>query len=203
MNQEEVRDLSWPRWEWKFNEQMGAISGVVGIVGAIAAYTTGISSSLWLGIVLFLSCLLTIPFFQWVGRTIRIAYQRIRWYQRAYAYVRQQDANLSQTGENLLLLASFFTEFEIKRVLFVIKTSKVYIVLNRSSPTELVEGDKVLVVDEETPRLMGEFVIKTVRSSEYIAIGTSIDPLWLGFIHNEGKTELYPPPNTIAVCVKE
>ena len=87
-------------------------------------------------------------------------------------------------------------KFEIEKTLYY--NEILYLLLRKKRGTKLEIGHKVIVLDAQDGGIMGEFKVSEVLSTEYRARADFVNPVWLGFVHQDGKAEMPTPPNVLA-----
>ena len=92
-------------------------------------------------------------------------------------------------------------KFEIEKTLYY--DEQLYILLRKKRGTRLEVGHRVRVIDSQDGGIMGEFEVQEVRSDGYRARAYDVDPVWLGFIHQDGKAEMSAPPHTVAFLMSQ
>jgi hypothetical protein len=77
-----------------------------------------------------------------------------------------------------------------------------YIIIHRVPRSNLEKGLTLCVIDTRQGGVMGEFELSEIGPSDYTARCTGfVDPLWLGYVRQTGKSECSPPPDTVAIVL--
>lgn len=192
----------WPRWTWRDSGWWFAVFGAV--LGAVVFVQPAISRhSFWVrfGISLgwfALSCILLLTV-EHLFKSCLVAISRLRAYNSLYDVAEQQARQIARAQETILELSQELTRgrrFEIEKTLYYDET--LYVVLRKKRGARLEVGHRVRVIDTQDGGIMGVFEVNEVRSDEYRARADYVNPVWLGFVHQNGRAETSAPPNTIA-----
>lgn len=136
-------------------------------------------------------------------KTCLVIICRLRAYNSLYDVAEQQARQIARAQETILELSQELTSgrrFEIEKTLYYDET--LYVVLRKKRGARLEVGHRVRVIDTQDGGIMGVFEVNEVRSDGYRARQTGdVDPIWLGFVHQNNKAETSAPPNTIALLM--
>lgn len=190
-------ELQWPKLKWQakmlFTVIPFLLSFLVFFYPPIANSDNLNQIRLAIGIPLFLAPIL-IPLVIWLIRASAVSFRRVKYYPKLYIFTFQEISELDQLKRNFFELA---TNISNNRIFEIIKAAyhqeKLFISVKKRADMELMLGDTLTVVHTEDGLLMGLFKITEIREIEYYAAGTSnIDPLWLGYIRQQGEGRINP-----------
>jgi len=189
--------FEWPRWKHSF-KWLTYIASILAIVVFFIPNAVFFIPNLKLKyriiLIIFLFAPLLIQTFLWITKTIVIIFKRINYYPNLYNYHQNDSLKLREIIE----LFSYFVYVYIKDKILEIKGAKyqrgnLYIVLKNNSKLNLKKGNKIFVIDKKDLVYLGQFEITEVRNSEYFAVGVAnIDPVWHGYVRQEGETNIMP-----------
>lgn len=197
--------IKWPRWAWR---DSGWWLTVFGTVFAVIAYVQPSVSKhsflIRIGIafgsfVLSPVLLLTADY---ILKACFAAVHRLRAYDDLHNVAERQAEQLEKAQEMNLKLSQELTSgrrFEIEKSLFY--QDELYILLRKKRGARLEVGDMVGVIDAQDGGIMGVFEVSEVLSAGYRAKASYVDPVWLGFVHQNAAAEMPAPPNTIALLM--
>ena len=197
--------IEWPRWSWRDSGWwLTAFGAIFAAVIFVQPATSKHSFWLRLGISLawFVSASVVILSVEHLVKTCLVAISRMKAYDGLYDVAEQQTQQMAKAQETILELSQELTSgrrFEIEKTLFY--DDGLYVVLRKNRGSRLEEGDRVRVIDTEDGGIMGVFKVNEVRSDGYRARADYVNPVWLGFVHQDGKAEMSAPPNTIALLM--
>ncbi|NTV27991.1 MAG: hypothetical protein HGA93_04860 [Methanothrix sp.] len=201
MNSNPFTELKWPRWEWQINKWSSILSSFLGIAAYFSPFTGESQQKPWIALGIgILSIVIVAPIVIWVVAVFSTITTRVAQYPRLYIHYQDQLRNLQATNKFLGEVVPFFIKFTILRVLFNKEKNRLYVVIQRIEEIKLEEGDGIYVIDEEN-NLLGEFEISQVRPRDYYALGINVSPTWIGYVRQEGKSEMMPPPDTFATLI--
>ena len=144
------------------------------------------------GVPLLLAPLL-VPVIVWMGRTITVAAQRVKLYTQLHFVAAQALNDLEGVKRSYFDLAwqKAQDKLEITKVAYL--DGKIIIRVLKGKPCRVKQGDSLAVVHKEDSLLMGIFQVTEIRSQEIYAKGIShVDALWLGYIREQGETDMTP-----------
>lgn len=139
---------------------------------------------------------------EYLLKTCSVAMNRLRAYNNLYDVAEQQARQIARSQETILELSQELTSsrrFEIEKTLYY--DGLLYLVLRKKRGAKLEIGHRIKVIDAQDGGIMGVFEVTEVRSDGYRAKADYVDPVWLGFVHQNGKAETSAPPNTIALLM--
>jgi hypothetical protein len=150
-------------------------------------------------VVIFVAPVL-IPILIWAVQLIIVTLQRARYYSYLYEYIEQQ-ANeieeLKQSVSDILQKNPEISEIEIQAASYI--KSQIYISIETKLSLHI--NDFIGVIDRDG-RLMGFFKITEKKKRVYYAVATSgIDPLWKGYIVENGHVTMFP--DLVAIYVPQ
>jgi predicted DNA-binding antitoxin AbrB/MazE fold protein len=192
--------FEWPRWKYS-SKWLTYIASILAIVVFFIPNAVFFIPNLKLKYriilaIFFLLLPVLIQTFLLITKTIVIMFKRINYYPNLYNYYQNDCSKLREIIE-------LFYYVNIKDKILEIKGAKyqkgdLYIVLKNNSKLNLKEGNKIIVIDKKDLVYLGQFEITEVRNSEYFAVGVrNIDPVWRGYVRQEGETDIMP--NTVAI----
>ncbi len=175
--------LNWPRWKYSF-KWLTFIPYILGLVVFIIP-DLGNKYRYIIGIFLLMLPIL-IQTFLWITKIIVIILKRTIYYQNIFSEL-----------EELKELFFYVMGDYIKNKIIEIKGAKyqkdkLYIVLKNNSKLNLKEGNKIVVIDRRDSVYLGQFEITEVLKSECFAVGIKVDPVWQGYVRQEGETTIMP-----------
>ncbi len=194
MPEEMLPELNWPRWKWELSKTTSTVSFFLGALAYFVPFLTGVQPSVWVSLgITVLSLLIIAPSTVWIYGTALVAYKRASFYPSLHCYAQKQTLRLMDATKALATVLPFHVRFEFLRVLYNPAKREMHIVILKREDIELSEGERLWVTDEEGI-LLGEFEVTQVLRRDYYARGVSVSPTWLGFVHQEGRLEMMPPP---------
>lgn len=129
---------------------------------------------------------------------------RVKKYPQVAAYSKEQSMKLLEANRRLSSAMPLDYRFEVYRVILD-QQNKMYVVITKREDFELVEGDRLWIVDTEDledlveERILGEFQVSEVRTKEYYACEVSVTKSWGELFQQENKSEMMPTPYTEAI----
>ena len=202
-SQQPLTKLKMPRWTWRDSGWWLTVFGAV--FAAVVFVQPAISGhSFWrrLGISLawfvFSSILLLV--IEYAVKVGSVLVNRLRAYEDLSDLAEQQKRQIEKAQEVNLKLSQELTngrKFEIEKTLYYNET--LYLVLKKKRGVKLELGHTLRVIDSSDGGIMGVFRVNEIRSEGYRAIAEYVEPVWLGFVHQDGKAEMPAPPNGTAI----
>lgn len=204
-NQQPLTKLKMPRWTWRDSGWWLTVFGAV--FAAVVFVQPAISGhSFWrrLGISLawfvFSSILLLVT--EYAVKVGSVLAGRLRAYEDLSDLAERQKQQIEKVQEAILELSQELTSgrrFEIEQTLYYNET--LYLVLKKKRGAKLEIGNTVRVIDATDGGIMGIFKVNEIRAEGYRAAAEYVDPIWLGFVHQDGKAEMPAPPNGTAIVL--
>ena len=195
--------IKWPRWVWRDSAWWLTVFGtvfavIVYVQPSVSSHSFWVRVSIALGVFVLSSILLLAM--EHLVKACSVAFRRIRAYEGLHEIAEQQIQHNAKAQEVILKLLQELTagrKFEIEKTLYYNET--LYISIRKKRGARLQEGDMVTVINAQDGGIMGMFEVSEVRSDEYRArVADYIDPVWLGFVHQDGRAETSAPPNAAA-----
>lgn len=190
------QSLSWPRWKYPLKWYTVIIPFVLAFIALIFPDLEPKSRNIT-AFLLFISPLI-IQTFLWLHKIALTIYKRTIYYPNLYDTNKIISSDFDEL-KDLFISAMINIKakmFEIKRAKY--QRDELYIILKDNSESNLIEGNKVVVIDKKDSFILGQFEITEVRDNEYFAVGVNkIDLVWLGYVRQEGETTMLP--NIIAI----
>lgn len=190
-------DLKWPRLRWRTH--LWLLDLISFLLALIVLFWPGLVQEelkyirFLVGIPLLLVPPLA-PVLGWLWSAVGMIRRRVHYYPILRLRAQWAIDELDEMSRNLFYIVQAINHgpiFEIARAAY--QQGKLYIALNKRKSAKLVEGDTLLVVHRGDARAMGLFEVTDVCDREYYAIGASnIDPLWLGYVQQQGEVTIVP-----------
>jgi len=138
--------------------------------------------------------------FLWLHKIILTIYKRTINYPNLYDIYKEISSNFDEL-KNLFFNEMINSRTKVSEIIGAkYQRSELYIILKNNSELNLIEGNKVVVIDKKDSVYLGKFEITEVRDNEYFAVGVNnIDLVWLGYVRQEGETTMMP--NIIAISL--
>jgi hypothetical protein len=207
-NLEPPEELNWPTRKLLVAPWMYITTSVLTVVPFLIPDLVTIPLPIRIAIVIVL--LVVLPFINmlllWFLQSCKVIYQRVIYYPTLSLQMRQTQIDVLALREKNKLLTSLSVEsleiFSIVRVSYYQDRFRIFV--SRREDISLKEGDKLLVVDIEDRTPIGLFEVSHIRPYDYIAkLIDQPDPIWLGYIVQQGTPEMSPPPNSVAILVPQ
>jgi hypothetical protein len=142
---------------------------------------------------LFLAPLL-VPLTCWILKTIIVINRRARIYPSLYLHSQNTSLEIEQLRKSYYDFTNTINkekEFEIIKVGH--EKNKLLIVVRKRKSPKIAKNDLLNVLHKKDGLLMGIFQVVEIKSKEFYAIGIrNIDPVWLGFVLQEGEVNINP-----------
>jgi predicted DNA-binding antitoxin AbrB/MazE fold protein len=184
--------FEWPRW--KYSSKWPTY--IPSILAIVVFFIPNLKLKYRIILAIFLLLPVLIQTFLLITKTIVIMFKRINYYPNLYNYYQNDYSKLREIIELLYYVNIKDKILEIKGAKY--QKGDLYIVLKNNSKLNLKEGNKIIVIDKKDLVYLGQFEITEVRNSEYFAVGVrNIDPVWRGYVRQEGETDIMP--NTVAI----
>lgn len=200
-----MQELRWPKFRWRVRVAVwltivsAVITSVIFLCPDLSAgRSVGYRVLLWILIIFSTFLLVAIPWFFTAGRTI---VERVRWHPKlleTYNGERHELADMQKIVVDIVQNHIFARSFEIRKAAFT--KGRLCILLARRSGYEMAAGYMVDVIDQEDNKFMGKFKVTELHENAYYAEEISnIDPVWLGYVRQQGETEVIP--HMVAICI--
>jgi len=201
MHDNSFSELNWPKWQWQLNRWSGGLSLLLGVVAYFAPFTGASQQNLLIAIGIgIMSILFIAPIVLYIAALYNTIRARVVKYPKLYNHNQEQLRSLQATNKFLGEAIPLFIKFTILRVLFQQERKLLYIVIQRVEEIRLEEGDGIYVIDDDYT-ILGEFKVSQVRPRDYFAVGVNVSPTWIGYVRQEGKSEMLPPPDAFATLI--
>lgn len=196
--------IKWPRWAWRDSgwwlTVFGAVfAAVIFVQPAVAHHSLLVRLAITLGWFVLSSVLLLAA--EYAAKVGSVLVSRLRAYEGLSDLAEQQKQQIEKAQEVIVELSQELTngrKFEIEKTLYY--NEMLYLVLKRKRGAKLEVGHTIRVIDAIDGGIMGVFRVNDIiRSDGYRAVAEWVDPVWLGFVHQDGKAEMSAPPNGIAI----
>jgi virulence-associated protein VapD len=143
------------------------------------------------------------PLLFWACARGQVVIRRARFYPHLYQRVQQALADQENLGRAYYDLISQIRErnsFELSQATW--QQGKLYIGLrkSRNKKQTLDVGDVLHVVDRGDEKVMGRFCVTESHETEYYAVSTEVDRLWLGYVRQIGTVTMFPNMEAIHVA---
>jgi hypothetical protein len=188
-------DLQWPQVRWRAEFWLAVVPFLIGAILLIFPGITQKSSiSRAVGIVCLLAPIV-VPLLFWTYAAGRVVIRRVRFYPHLYQRVQQALADRENLGRAFYDLISQIRErnsFELCQATY--QQGKLYIGLRKSRNKKLTLdiGDVLHVVHKRDEKVMGRFLVTESLETEYYAVSTEVDRLWLGYVQQTGTVTMFP-----------
>lgn len=177
--------LAWPEWRWHWEPVGLFISLALGVVALLVAdWSIGLRLVVVIGLLLLG---LLVPPCKWLFAVLRVAWRRVQSYPDLLRRLRARDGIVESLLQSLWSSSFVFDILRVKD-----EAGRIYIEVRRKPAPQLLVGDQLIVVDIRDALPMGLFEITQVRENEYYAVGNCLDPMFEGYVRQEGLVTMIP-----------
>jgi hypothetical protein len=130
-------------------------------------------------------------------RRVVCLYRKSASYDDLYAHLLSTQSELEQARDTIRQYITANDPYELESVL--LHRDQLFVVIRKKPGRAMPIGTRFAVVDTGNGSPMGVFAVTEIRKAAYHAQADGfVNPIWIGFIKQSGKSEYSPPPGTAA-----
>lgn len=199
--------LDWPKWTWRGSNWWIGVAGLlVSFFAVVFPQITQFDLMARVGFVLALTVVITLLILlaNHLRKLSGVLYKRVKGYPPLHLAWRETDETLTRAKQVVQQLVDRWEkEYLFERMSVQFDREKVFIRIGRNPDMTINAGTCFDVIDLTDGWVLGRFRVTTSSRESHIAEQEHMDPLWYGDIKQRNQTSFLPPPNSVAVLIKD